>query len=119
MLTPATLQKIKEYLQLISQRELQIEDLRQKLAAQRDFEPYTAFLRIEKTGQRRVSSQCLHHFLVENARSQYSVRDCQLMIKYFDIDLDSALNYTEFMQMILPCDNLRLRSEASQREPKR
>ena len=57
--------------------------------------------------------------MLENGRSQYSVRDCQLVVKYFDVDLDNALNYTEFMQMILPCDNLRLRSEASQREPKR
>jgi Ca2+-binding EF-hand superfamily protein len=43
------------------------------------------------------------------------LRDCQYIINYFDIDGDGALSYTEFMQMILPCDNLHLRSEASQR----
>lgn len=38
------------------------------------------------------------------------------MIKYFDIDMDGGLNYTEFLQMILPCDDLILRAEASQRQ---
>jgi hypothetical protein len=56
--------------------------------------------------------------LCSNGLTHLSVRDCNLLIKYFDIDLDQALNYTEFMQMILPCDDLRLRSEASQRHPK-
>lgn len=36
---------------------------------------------------------------------------------YFDVDRDGHLNYQEFIQMILPCDNLLLRSEASQKEP--
>lgn len=40
------------------------------------------------------------------------------MLDYFDIDQDGYLNYTEFMQMVLPCDNLLLRSDASQREPR-
>lgn len=38
------------------------------------------------------------------------------MISYFDIDEDRCLSYTEFMQMILPCDNLILRSDAAQRQ---
>ena len=65
-----------------------------------------------------MSAACIEHMLRENNRVQVSVRDCQYLIKYFDVDGDSSLNYTEFMQMILPCDNLRLRSLASQREPR-
>jgi Ca2+-binding EF-hand superfamily protein len=83
-----------------------------------EFEPYTAFLRIEKTGRRVISAACIEHMLRENNRVQFSVRDCQYLVKYFDVDGDNSLNYTEFMQMILPCDNLRLRSVASQREPR-
>jgi len=88
------------------------------LASTPDFEPYSAFLRLEKTGRRMISSECFKHFLGENGRNNLSVRDCQFLVKYFDIDFDNGLNYTEFMQMILPCDNLQLRSEASQREPR-
>lgn len=65
-----------------------------------------------------MSANCLHSFLCSNDVSHLSVRDCQYLIKYFDIDRDSGLNYTEFMQMVLPCDNLHLRSDASQREPR-
>ena len=43
--------------------------------------------------------------------------DIAHLLKYFDIDGDAALNYTEFLQMVLPCDNLTLRSLASQRPP--
>jgi hypothetical protein len=38
-----------------------------------------------------------------------------LAVKYFDIDRDGGLNYTEYLQMVLPCDDLVLRAEASQR----
>ena len=54
----------------------------------------------------------------DNGHGHLSVRDCQFLIKYFDIDADNGLSYTEFMQMVLPCDNLNLRSECSQREPR-
>ena len=37
-------------------------------------------------------------------------------MRYFDIDGDNALNYQEFLQMILPCDDLNLRAEAAQRQ---
>jgi Ca2+-binding EF-hand superfamily protein len=55
--------------------------------------------------------------LLDNGVRQFTVRDCELLVAYFDIDQDGLLSYTEFMQMVLPCDNLMLRSEASQREP--
>lgn len=36
-------------------------------------------------------------------------------MSYFDVDRDGFLNYTEFLQMILPCDDLDLRAHAAQR----
>lgn len=64
-----------------------------------------------------MSAQCILDFLYSNGVRHFTVRDCQLLVQYFDIDQDNMLSFTEFMQMILPCDNLQLRSEASQREP--
>ena len=118
MLTRDTQNKLREFLQTLAEGELSVENFRQRLAQMEEFEPYTSFLRIEKTGRRVMSAACIEHMLRENNRVQVSVRDCQYLIKYFDVDGDSSLNYTEFMQMILPCDNLRLRSLASQREPR-
>lgn len=74
-------------------------------------------MRIEKTGRRAISVHCIHNLLLDNGIRQFAVRDCQLLVNYFDVDQDGQLSYTEFMQMVLPCDNLLLRSEASQREP--
>jgi Ca2+-binding EF-hand superfamily protein len=37
-------------------------------------------------------------------------------VGYFDIDKDGALSYTEFLQMVLPCDDMVLRSNVTQRE---
>ena len=37
------------------------------------------------------------------------------MITYFDLDGDGKLNYHDFLQVLLPCDNPFLRSAATQR----
>ena len=41
--------------------------------------------------------------------------DCYYLVKFFDADLDGRLNYPDFMQMVLPCDNPKLRAQATQR----
>jgi hypothetical protein len=41
--------------------------------------------------------------------------DCYYIIKFFDSDEDGALHYPDFMQMLLPCSNSRLRALATQR----
>ena len=47
--------------------------------------------------------------------TQFSERDCQYVITYFDTDVDNALSYKECMEVMLPCDDLYLRSEVTQR----
>lgn len=37
------------------------------------------------------------------------------MVTYFDLDGDGKLNYHDFLQILLPCDNPYLRSAATQR----
>ena len=37
------------------------------------------------------------------------------MINYFDLDKDHKLNYHDFIQMLLPCDDSFLRAAATQR----
>ena len=115
MLSADTQNKLKEFLMATANGELAVEKRRQSLALLPDFEPYSSFVRIDRNGDNIVDSGDVAHFLSENQRTQYSQQDCQLLVKYFDIDQDGGLNYTEFLQMILPCDDLVLRAEASQR----
>lgn len=51
----------------------------------------------------------------ENGVTQFSDRDCQYIVGYFDTDCDNALSYKESMEVMLPCDDLYLRSEVTQR----
>ncbi len=41
--------------------------------------------------------------------------DCYYVVKFFDSDLDGKLHYADFMQLILPCSNSKLRATATQR----
>ena len=36
--------------------------------------------------------------------------DFKTMIKYFDLDGDNLLNYHDFLQLLLPCDDAYLRA---------
>lgn len=47
--------------------------------------------------------------------SNVTEADCYYIVKFFDSDLDGKLHYPDFMQLILPCTNSRLRAEATQR----
>ena len=115
MLSDDTRIKLKDFLMTIANGELAVERRRQSLARLGDFEPYSSFVRIDRNGDNIIDSGDVAHFLSENQRTQFTQKDCELVVKYFDIDQDGGLNYTEFLQMILPCDDLVLRAEASQR----
>ena len=115
MLTPETSFKLREFFQTIGEFELQIEAQRQRIASIFEFEPYSAFMRLDRTGTKAITAIDIATFLQENGRPQYSAKDCEPVITYFDVDEDRCLSYQEFMQMVLPCDNLVLRADAAQR----
>ena len=100
---------------MVAQEELVVERQRQQLALEKDFEPYAAFKRVNRNNDDKVTAIEIYQFLKDNHVSYVSVKDCSLLLKYFDTDMDGALNYTEFMQVLLPCDDMYLRSAATQR----
>jgi hypothetical protein len=51
----------------------------------------------------------------DNGVSHLSERDCWQIVRYFDSDKDGGLNFKELMEVMLPCDNLFLRSSVTQR----
>ena len=40
--------------------------------------------------------------------------DSDIIVKYFDSDDDGSLNFSDFLQIMLPCDDLKLRSYIEQ-----
>lgn len=107
--------KLKELLLFIADQELAIEKMRQILAAIRDFEPYAAFKRLDRNASGFIGTKELCQFERENGYREVSPEDFIFMVNYFDLDGDGKLNYHDFLQVLLPCDNPFLRSAATQR----
>jgi hypothetical protein len=55
--------RLKDFFRAVAEKELAIESERQALAEIKDFEPYAAFCRINRHGDKRVSSFELLEFL--------------------------------------------------------
>jgi len=52
----------------------------------------------------------LVNFLRENGVTTCTESDLYFVVKFYDSDEDGKLNYPDFLQMILPCTNYKLRS---------
>lgn len=50
------------------------------------------------------------NFLRDNGEHTVTEAECYFVVKFFDSDEDGRLNYADFMQLILPCDNPYLRA---------
>lgn len=57
-----------------------------------------------------MSSLDLLEFLRDSGFSR-TEEELSYIVQFFDCDEDEKLNYTEFLSLVLPCDNARLRSE--------
>ena len=55
--------KLKDFLRAIADKELQIEGERQRLANIESFEPYAAFCRVNRRGDKRVTAAEIVNYL--------------------------------------------------------
>ena len=64
-----------------------------------------------------ITTNDILKFLHDN--SVYTVSEGEVfnLIKYFESDLNYGLNYKEFAQILLPCENSWLRNEVLARRP--
>jgi hypothetical protein len=77
-------QKLKDYFLMVAHEEIAIEKLRQMLSAMKDFEPYSAYQRIDREATGKVSAKILQHFLRENGYREIEIEDCKYVVRYFD-----------------------------------
>lgn len=49
--------------------------------------------------------------------AEATIEDCAYIVKFFDSDEDGVLNYTDYMQLVITCDDTYLRAAVTQREP--
>lgn len=106
---------LKQVLDTISESEIVVESHRQSLCREPAFSPYSAFCRLDRLAAERVSSHEMQAFLNESGAVGVGLGDCAKLIRYFDGDSDGMLSYQDFLQMVLPCEDMRLRNEVQRR----
>jgi hypothetical protein len=79
------------------------------------FEPYAAFQRIDRAGKGYISSKDIFSYAKENDIEEARLTECSHLVKFFDSTLEGKLHYTDFLQIVLPCDHQYLRAQATQR----
>lgn len=108
--------KLAWFFRHLSALELEVEQTRQTLASLYDFEPYAAFSRIDQDQDKQCYTIDFYQFMMDNDRKQFSIKDCQLLMQFYDLDGNNSLSYTEFLKFILPCDKEELREQVCQRK---
>jgi Ca2+-binding EF-hand superfamily protein len=87
--------------------------LRQFLVSNEFFDLYSAFNRLDRNQDGFITPLDILNFFRDNGVTSVNEANCYFMIKYFDSDMDGKLHFSDFMQILLPCTNSKMRSEAS------
>ena len=114
-LTEASNARLKTFLQCIVRYEEKLEVLRQFLVSNEIFDCYAAFCRIDRNQDGFVTPLELLNFFRDNGVTSVNESDCYFVIKFFDSDVDGKLHFADFMQILLPTLNEKMRSECTQR----
>jgi Ca2+-binding EF-hand superfamily protein len=103
-----------KYFSHLIENEKNIELHRQILGRFPEFEPYAAFMRIDRACKKYITFQDLKQFLKENL-VRFSDKGLQEMIRQYDKDSDGVLNYEEYMPICVTSNNPDLRANVTQR----
>jgi Ca2+-binding EF-hand superfamily protein len=115
MLSYETERRLKNYLAAIAEGELQIEALRQRLCQICDFSPCMAFQRIDRNAYDSISAPELYNFFRDHCIHSVAESELARVVSFFDNDNDGRLSFTEFEQILLPCEDNCLRRIAQDR----
>lgn len=109
--------KLRDLLNFVGNEETQIEKLRNQLCAIQEFEPYTAFMRIDKEQTGFIDGKNLEKYMSANGYAdQFTPEDYNRFLSFFDLDNDLKLKYHDWLQVCLTCEDQFLRAAASQRQ---
>ena len=102
--------RLKNFLVATGDGESELELTRQRLCNIRDFAPRAGFERIDRDMSGSLSVSELQNFLRDNSVHHVSDSELYNLIKFFDSDGNGRLNYQEFTQIVLPCEDNYLRN---------
>jgi hypothetical protein len=87
--------KLKSLLMTVGKGEIELENQRQNLGELPLFEPYAAFMRIDRNGDGELRPIELLNFLRDNGADYVNESDCYYIIRFYDNDENGKLNYSE------------------------
>jgi Ca2+-binding EF-hand superfamily protein len=93
----------------IAEGEKRVESVRQTLAQILDFDPYSAFNRIDRFQSGYISISDLQDFLSSN-KVYPSDTELRMLFLSWDSDQDGRLSFTDFIEAVLPAVNRFLRT---------
>jgi len=108
-------QQFKALLVDIGKQEKQLEVLRQILCEQYDFEPYSAFQRLDVDRKGFLTPLDIYYFLNDNDIN-ITESEASQYIRQYSAEGNDQLAYPEFLPSLLPLDNPDLRTLATQRK---
>ena len=103
---PTETQKL--FLTLLSElniEEAKVDELRKNLYSQPNFNPYIIFKRFDMNNNDLVTIDNIMKFLEINCVN-YNITEVKTIINFYDTDNLNGLNYSNFINLILPDDNL-------------
>jgi hypothetical protein len=94
--------KLAELFLLVAEEEQHIEHRRQRLAAHPEFEPYSAFSRLDRLNRGFITGQQMREFLIENRHEYVMESQCTMVVQYFSSEVanmhgmrPNAMSYQE------------------------
>ncbi|CAD8044659.1 unnamed protein product [Paramecium primaurelia] len=87
---------------ILGESEIDIELTRQELCAQRLFEPFTSFKRLDQNNKIKLGIKEFYEFLQDNQEIHLTKQQLDTLIKYLDYDKDGQVSYNDFIKTILP-----------------
>lgn len=111
--------RLKNLLVAVGDGERDIEAARQRLCNIRDFAPHSAFERMDRSMNASVSSLEIINFLRDNAIYHVGESEAFALVQFFDSNGNGRLNFQEFLQMLLPCEDNLLRNITLDRPSRR
>ena len=72
-------------------------------------------MRLDRTAEERLNGGNIVGFLRENHVFLFTESDCQKLVNFYDAERNGFLSYQDFLQMVLPCEDMNLRLETCNR----
>lgn len=66
-----------------------------------DFAPHSAFQRIDRNGDNKITASELLEFLRDHQNTRATEQDCYQIVRYFDCSELEALNFTEYVDFVI------------------